>query len=313
MPAWLLAVEEGATQPWWPDRLLPVAIVLVLLLCVPLAATLVRRAWLAGLRSVPVRYERARRRAETALSFVRSIAYFVLSLLLVFFGLHAVWPGFNPLAATGALSIVALILTGMFKDVVVDVVKGLDILVGGHYDLGDFVEVDGIAGHVIDFQLKYTRLRTPSGEEIVLNNARCIPSRRFRRGLVTNHVSVPLENASDEAKAREALDRVAAELDHQVEAVQDLPRYEATFPLPATGGVLVRYAVDVLPGARWVIDDIYLPLIKRKLAEAGIPLAGDVSYFFMNDVEKFRQLFNRRLSRNEIEQWAGQEEEPAGG
>jgi small-conductance mechanosensitive channel len=245
------------------------------------------------------------------LSFVRSIVYFTLFILAVFFAIHSVWPDFNPLAATGALSIVALILTGMFKDVVVDVVKGLDILLGSHYDVGDYVEVAGTSGHVIDFQLKYTRLRTPSGEEVVLNNAQCIPSRRFRQGRVTNYVSVPLAKAEDEQAARDVLDSAAIELDHLVEAVQDRPTFKSSIPLPASGGVVLRYVVHVLPGARWVMDENFVPLIKRSLNTAGIELGGDLTYFYMNDVAHFRQLFNRDLSPDEIEEWiASQDAEP---
>jgi small-conductance mechanosensitive channel len=304
----LFAVEQDPA-PLWPDRLLPLAIVLALIPLVPLLTHLVRRFWLAGVAQMPWRLSRAVKRVETLLSFVRSIAYFTLFILAVFFAIHSVWPDFNPLAATGALSIVALILTGMFKDVVVDVVKGLDILLGSHYDVGDYIEVAGTSGHVIDFQLKYTRLRTPSGEEVVLNNAQCIPSRRFRQGRVTNYVSVPLQRAVDEQPARDIVDRAAVELDHLVEAVQDRPSFDSSIPLPVSGGVVLRYTVDVLPGARWVMDEVFLPLVKRSLDAGGIELGGDLTYFYMNDVAHFRQLFNRDLSPDEIEQWMAQKEE----
>ena len=154
---------------------------------------------------MPGDLDRGTRRVDTILAFIRSIAYFALTLMLVFFSLNAVVPNFNPLAATGALSIVALILTGMFKDVVVDVVKGLDILLGSHYDIGDFIQVADTSGHVVDFQLKYTKLRTASGEQVVLNNAKCIPSKCFRSGYVVNYVDVPLANTADEPATRDVI------------------------------------------------------------------------------------------------------------
>jgi small conductance mechanosensitive channel len=295
-----------ATPPGWVDwhQWIPVGIICGLILLVPVITRMVRTAWVTSLGKLPIQRERGVRRIDTIISFFRSLTYFALTLMLVFFALHAVFPEFNPLAATGALSVVALILTGMFKDVVVDVVKGLDILVGAHYDVGDYVEVAGTAGHVVDFQLKYTKLRTASGEEIVLNNAQCIPSRRFRQGWVTNHVGIPLANAADEPTARDVVNRASAELDHQVEAVQDQPTYLESLPLPTTGGVALRYAVNVLPGAKWVMDDYYLPLLKRTLEAAEIPLGGEITYFHMNDIETFRKLFSRSLSREEIQRWA---------
>jgi small-conductance mechanosensitive channel len=305
----LAGLTAEATAGTWldPRRWIPVGIVLVMFPLVPVCLGLLRVVWSRGLRRMPGDLRRGTRRVDTVVAFIRSIAYFALTIMLVFFTLNAVFPSFNPLAATGALSIVALILTGMFKDIVVDVVKGLDILLGAHYDIGDFIEVADASGHVVDFQLKYTKLRTASGEQVVLNNAKCIPSKCFRSGYVVNYVDIPLADAGDESAARDVVERAGAELNQLVEAVRDTPSYCRTFPLPATGGVLIRYQISVLPGARWVLDDGYLPLLNRSLEAANIPLAGGITSFHMNDVETFRKLFDRTLTEAEIRKWADRE------
>ena len=299
-------LAASSTPSTWldPRRWIPVGIVLVMFPLVPVVLRLLRFTWRRGLRQMPGDVLRGTRRVDTILAFVRSIAYFALTLMLVFFSLNAFVPNFNPLAATGALSIVALILTGMFKDVVVDVVKGLDILLGAHYDIGDFIEVADTSGHVVDFQLKYTKLRTASGEQVVLNNAKCIPSKCFRSGYVVNYVDIPLANSGDQSAARDVIEQVGVELNQLVEAVRDVPAYCDTFALPATGGILVRYEISVLPGARWVLDNGYLPLLDRSLKAADIPLAGAITSFHMNDIATFRKLFDRSLTEAEIRTWA---------
>jgi len=299
-------VAAGSTADTWLDpwRWIPVGIVLIMFPLVPVVLGVLRYVWGRGLRQMPGDRVRGMRRVDTILAFIRSIVYFALTLMLVFFSLNAVVPNFNPLASTGALSIVALILTGMFKDVVVDVVKGLDILLGSHYDIGDFIEVADTSGHVVDFQLKYTKLRTASGEQVVLNNAKCIPSKCFRSGYVVNYVDIPLANTADEPAARDTIERAGVELNQLVEAVRDVPSYHETFVLPASGGILVRYEISVLPGASWVLDDGYLPLLKGSLKAAGIPLAGEITYFHMNDIATFRKLFDRTLTEDEIRTWA---------
>jgi hypothetical protein len=302
-----LAAESTAGTWLDPRRWIPVGIVLVMFPLMPVCLGLLRVVWSRGLRQMPGDLRRGTRRVDTIVAFIRSIAYFALTIMLVFFTLNAIFPSFNPLAATGALSIVALILTGMFKDVVVDVVKGLDILLGAHYDIGDFIEVGDASGHVVDFQLKYTKLRTASGEQVVLNNAKCIPSKCFRSGYVVNYVDIPLADAGDESAARDVVQRASAELNQLVEAVRDTPSYFRAFPLPATGGVLIRYQISVLPGARWVLDDGYLPLLDRSLEAASIPLSGGITSFHMNDVETFRKLFDRTLTEAEIRKWADRE------
>ena len=62
-----------------------------------------------------------------------------------------------------------------------------------------------------------------------------------------------------------------------------------------------------MPGARWVLDDGYLPLLNRSLEAANIPLAGGITSSHMNDVETFRKLFDRTLTEAEIRKWADRE------
>jgi hypothetical protein len=40
----------------------------------------------------------------------------------------------------------------------------------------------------VDFNVKYTRIRSLSGQEFNIPNSRCVPSRRFPDGFVSNYV-----------------------------------------------------------------------------------------------------------------------------
>jgi small conductance mechanosensitive channel len=275
-------------------RWLPVVVLLVLIPVAKLVIAVVRRTWIAGLSRVPIDRDRAIQRIETLLAFVRSTVYFALTLAAALQALHALFPNFDPMAATGALSIVALILTAMFRDVVVDVVKGLDILFGGHYSVGDYVRLKDYSGYVIDFQLKYTKLRSAGGEEIVVNNAACVPSSRFPEGWVANYLDVPLARAADEARARELLEEVAGEMTEQFEMIRERPSFEQALPQGVGDGVVVRYVVRILPGADWVLRDAYVPRVEQVLQGAEIPLSSAPRFFFLNDLMVFRRLFHRR-------------------
>lgn len=292
MSNWMF-LAQSTPSPWYGPWI-PVAVVAVLIPLVPLATRLIRANLMGRLKKISFAGERNVQRVETLVTFAGSILYFALLLITFSFVLQAIFPTYNPWAATGALSIVALLLTGIFRDMVVDVVRGIGILFGGHYDVGDFIDIGGgFSGFVTDFQLMYTKLRSISGEELVLNNARCIPSRRFPQGWVLNHVDVPLADAADEARARQLLDGLAAELHAEVECVRDAPICGQVIPRHTSGGVLLRYEVRIVPGTSWVIEEIFLPSIRRGLEKAAIPLAGEPGYFFMNDVASFRGLFGR--------------------
>ena len=190
-------------------------------------------------------------------------------------------------------------MAGMFQQIVVDFVKGLDIIAGRHYDVGDFVEVDGKTGHVVDFSVKHTRIRTPSGQEFNIPNSRCVPSRRFPDGYVDNYVDITLKSSADEDRAKAAIDAVCPNLNQRIEPLRNEPALASRFSAPHDRAVL-RYRVSVLPGCAWVVSDYFIPAVTEALAEAGVEIAGQPTSIFINRVETFRKLFSRRLTEEEI-------------
>ncbi len=246
------------------------------------------------------------KRAGTLLSFAGSI----VKLFVWIFGV--VWVlnefGISPATTSGALGLIGLIMAGMFQQIVVDFVKGLDIIAGRHYNVGDFVEVDGKFGHVVDFNVKYTRIRTGSGQEFNVPNSQCLPSRRFPDGYVDNYVDLTLKSCSDEDAVKNALGAVCQDLNHRIEPIRDEPVPVRQFVGPQ-GRVTLRYRVRVLPGSDWVVKDYFIPAVKETLAGLGVELAAEPTFFFINRIQTFRKLFSRQLSEEEIVRQTGESDQ----
>ncbi len=237
------------------------------------------------------------KRISTLLGFASSI----LRLFIWVFGL--IWIlevfGISPAATSGALGLIGLILAGMFQQIVIDFVKGIDIIAGRHYNVGDFVEVDGKMGHVIDLNVKHTRIRTMSGQEFNIPNSRCVPSRCFPDGYVNNYVDITLAEAGQVASAKIRIAEICAALNQRLEPIRKEPDLVRRFDGPGDR-VTLRYRVSLLPGAEWVLNDYLIPEVKKSLATAEIPLVGEPTYFFINRIDTFRKLFSRTLSEEEI-------------
>ena len=236
------------------------------------------------------------KRVQTLTHFARSIVKLLVWLIAIVtvlaeFGIH---PG----QSAGALGVIGLVLAGMFQQLVVDFVKGIDIAIGGHYFVGDFIEVGGSSGHVLKFSVKYTVLRTPSGQVITLPNSQCIPSRRFPAGYVDNYVDVPLAGGADLPAARAQLAEVGRLLNARIEAVKREPHIMCTFD--DRGQTMIRVQVRVLPTCAWVVKEHYIPMLKERFAAAKIPLAGEPVLFYVNDIPTFRRLFSRQMSGRDI-------------
>lgn len=248
------------------------------------------------------------KRIETLLSFFAGI----VRLFVWVFALIMVLNQFNidPAKTTGMLGLVTLVLVGMFQQIVIDFVKGFDILTGRHYNVGDFVELDGKTGHVIDFSVKHTRIRTASGQEYNLPNSKCIPSRRFPDGYVDNYVDVAVKASSDVPRAKRVILPICRNLARRIEQLKEEPIFVDQFPGPRPQSIILRYRVRVLPGSDWVVRDQFIPDVKAALGQEGIELAGEISFFFLNRIQTFRMLFARELSEAEILRDAKEQERP---
>jgi small-conductance mechanosensitive channel len=260
-----------------------------------LIATWLKAAWPESAFSI--------KRVTTLVSFAASIS----RLFIWIFGIITILYefGIDPATSTGAIGLVGLIMAGMFQQIVVDFIKGLDIVAGRHYNVGDFIEVDGKYGHVIDFNVKYTRIRTFSGQELNIPNSRCIPSRRFPEGFVDNYVDIVLCDGADVSEAKDAINRVSMYVTRQLEAIKERPGLVDRFRTVG-GRPVLRYHLRILPGCEWVVTDYFIPAVKAALLAEEIGLEGEPKYFFINRIDTFRKLFSRQLSEQEILQEAAE-------
>lgn len=252
---------------------------------------------LTGLNSMFGRAAFSVKRVGTLLGFVGSI----VKVFVWVFAIVAILSefGIDYAKSTGALGLIGLIMAGMFQQIVIDFVKGLDIIAGRHYNVGDFIEVNGMLGHVVDFNVKYTRIRALSGQEHNIPNSKCVPSRRFPDGFVDNYVDLAFKSSSDAERTEKALVAVCADLNQRIEPMKEEPSMDQWFS--ETGGrVTLRYLVRVLPGCPWVVTDHFVPAVKDVLGKVGVELVAEPATFFINRIETFRKLFSRRLSEEEI-------------
>jgi small-conductance mechanosensitive channel len=208
-----------------------------------------------------------------------------------------------------AVGLAALVCMGLFRDLMADAVRGFEILTGGHYLVGDFIEAAGVRGHVIDFTLVSTKLRTASGQEVVLPNSRCLPSRRFARGYVNNYVDLLLAEPQQYELATKLLNRIGRDLNDAVEAIRQPPDIAVVLTRHEDHRPIVRWRVQVLPGCDWVIPEKVLPALKRTFEAEGVRLLEEPTTFYLNGLRTFRQLFQRSLHEGEVKDILAREEE----
>jgi len=167
-----------------------------------------------GHDDAPVRSEESKHRRAVAqiVAWVALVVLWTVTAALVLTRLGVPYASLvAPLAAGG----VALGLGA--QRLVSDLIGGAFIIAERQYGLGDLIEIastnqtDGATGTVEDLTLRITRLRTASGERVVVPNGQIIQVTNLSSDWARTVVDVPIPVGSDVARATELLRRVGQE------------------------------------------------------------------------------------------------------
>ena len=246
-------------------------------LALRLLVLFVLRQWVSNL-AVPME-ERARREQRyhnllQASHRLIDLAFFAVLAVLVLLDI----PGVRELTAGAWLAGGALLggLAIAFQGLLRDLVAGLVALLDDHYAVGDVVELNGIAGEVVDVGLLVTELRTADQRVVVVANS--ASQQLLNHTKIRSGVDVVIPLSTHNTRLEEALALIEAEC-------------TAFAADPATGAALLQppclrgvshvspQAVEISvllatrTGEQWAAERALLRRLVLRLQEAGIPLA----------------------------------------
>ena len=115
----------------------------------------------------------------TAVSTMTVLARMALGGLLILFLLDNL--GIDVTALLAGLGIGGIILALALQNMVGDMLAAMGILVGKPFVVGDVIEAQGFIGTVESVGLRATRMRTQSGDELI------VPNRKLLEGTIRNH------------------------------------------------------------------------------------------------------------------------------
>ena len=116
--------------------------------------------------------EGARSMSLSLLSFLGRVVIWVMVLLLILDNL-----GINVTALVASLGIGGIAVALAMQNILGDLFASLSIAIDKPFVIGDFIIVDDMMGNVEHVGLKTTRIRSLSGEQIILSNNDLLKSR----------------------------------------------------------------------------------------------------------------------------------------
>ncbi|MFS0704853.1 mechanosensitive ion channel family protein [Cellulomonas sp. 179-A 9B4 NHS] len=225
-------------------------------------------------RANPVAAARRAQRARTIGSVLRSTASIVVGSITVVLVLDALGVNIAPLIASAGIVGVAVGFGA--QALVKDFLSGLFMLLEDQYGVGDVVDVGPATGTVEAVGLRVTKVRDGDGTLWYVPNGSMLRVGNKTQGFGTATVELDVDYFADLDEVRGVLEQAAAEVAAEPVVgafVQGSATVTGAERLSAEA-VTVKLSVRTEPGKHWEVGRHLRASVRRRLAEAGIPLGG---------------------------------------
>lgn len=226
------------------------------------------------LKANPLATARRAQRARTIGSVLRSTASIVVGSIAAILVLDSLGINLAPFIASAGVVGVAVGFGA--QSLVKDFLSGLFMLLEDQYGVGDVIDVGPATGTVEAVGLRVTRLRDGDGTLWYVPNGSMLRVGNKTQGFGTAVVEVDVDYFVDVDEARALLAQAAAGVaaDPVVGAyLQGEPSVTGAEKL-AADAVGLKLSVRTAPAMQWEVARHLRVAVRRTLADAGIPLAG---------------------------------------
>lgn len=109
------------------------------------------------------------KKKRTINSLIKNLIKYIIAVIVVIAILNVY--GINTISLVAGLSIVGAVLGLAFEDLVKDLIAGVTIIFDNHYEVGDYISVNGFLGEVVSVGLKTTKIKSYNGDVKIINNS----------------------------------------------------------------------------------------------------------------------------------------------
>jgi len=209
------------------------------------------------------------RRKKTIAKVTMSVTKYIIVIITLLVVL-SIW-GLNVGPALTGLGIAGLVIGLGAQKFINDLISGFFIIFEHHFDVGDWVEVQGFMGEVIDIGLKTTKVKDFKGEIKIFNNGSIDPVSNFS---VSDSLAIADFSIAYKEDIKKTIDVLTKELPKTKELIPELleePRVLGVQSL-ADSGVNLRIVALVESMTQWGVQRKLRQFIKEVLDREGIEI-----------------------------------------
>ncbi len=153
----------------------------------------------------------------TYLKLILSIIKYAMVIITILIILQIC--GINVTSMVAGLGIIATLIGLALQDAFKDIIAGFNIILDDYFSVGDFVEVDGIEGYILEIDLKCTKIKDITNDNVLVIGNRNIIKALHISDIVD--IEVPLPYEEDYLKMEKLLMNIIKEVKEK-EQVKDV-------------------------------------------------------------------------------------------
>lgn len=260
-------IEEYLIQ-FAVDIFTVIAILIILSIVRRIGKNVIKRAFAVNIDKLQKMTGGTSRRKGTLESLVLNIWRYTVNII----GLIAILGVFIPiqtlLVSTGGFAVVFAFAAKSMLD---DIAMGFFIVFEDLFSVGDFIEIDGATGTVMEIGLRSVKIRVLTGETVIIPNGNInkVINHSVSNGQAIIDVSVAYE--ADLEKAIATLEEIAIYAFGQYSDIVSAPVVLGVQELGASE-VIIRMTAEVKPTTQWHIQRELRKMIKLTFDQKGIEI-----------------------------------------
>lgn len=207
------------------------------------------------------------KRKNTVINLIKNIIKYLIAIIVIILILDIY--GVNTTSLIASLGVVTAILGLAFQDTIKDFLAGVFLIFDNAYAVGDIVEINGFKGEVISLGLKTTKVKSYTGEVMVLSNSSFTQVINYSLNSSKLLIYIPVNYQT----SIEKLEKILNEIKHQIEKNKNVHSMEL-LGIDDFADSAIKYAIviDCLSMTHYGVKREVLRLIKLAFDQEGITI-----------------------------------------
>lgn len=158
-----------------------------------------------------------KKRQKTIQMLVQNIIKYTILIIVIAAILKTI--GVNVTSIVAGLGVASVILSLALKDIMQDILAGIAIVFEDQFDVGDFVEINGFTGTVIELSLKSTKIKNYKNTVKIISNRLITEVTNYSKENPKITIDIPIPYDVANKKADQVINKIIKRAEKEVETL----------------------------------------------------------------------------------------------